>query len=387
MNILTIPLRNIRRRPSKTLLLLLVFSLGVMSIVALYQVSRVVGDSLERKLTTFGANIVISPRTESLSLSYGGFHMGDLLLDTPNMPERQTIEAIRTIGLKDRISAIAPKLVTMAKIQENAIAIVGINWEEERKIKSYWATNGIFSAKKDELLIGSRVAEKLGLAPGDIVSLMNQEFTVAATLYETGSEDDDVLFMGLPFLQLLLGRNDAMSFIEVSALCSGCPIEDIVAQIQSALPDSKVSALQHVVNQRMASVHFVQQLALAVSLVILVTAAFMVGLSMLSAVNERKKDIGILRSLGFGKPQVFLIFCLEAGLIGSIAGLIGYLGGFGASFKILDFLDLAEGVAPTFSILHLIVSILVFAAITIVSASYPAWKGTRIEPSRVLVAL
>ncbi len=98
----------------------------------------------------------------------------------------------------------------------------------------------------------------------------------------------------------------------------------------------------------MASVHFVQKLALSVSLVILVTAAAMIGLSMLSAVNERKKDIGILRSLGYGKSQVFPIFCLEAGFIGALAGFIGYVGGFGASFKALDYLALAEGAVSCF---------------------------------------
>ncbi len=387
MNILTIPLRNVRRRPSKTVLLLLVFSLGVMSIVALYEVSRVVGESLEKKLTAFGANIVISPRTETLSLSYGGFHMGDMLFEVPKLSARETVEAVRAIAMKDRISAVAPKLVTRADIGGSTVAVVGIDWDEERKIKSYWAANGRFPARDDELLIGSRVAEQLGLEPGDVVSLLEREFTVAAALYETGSEDDGVLFMGLPVLQQLLERQDATSFVEVSALCSGCPIEDIVAQIQAALPGAKVSALRHVVNQRMASVHFVQQLALTVSLVILVTAVCMVGLSMLSAVNERKKDIGILRSLGYGKPQVFLIFCLEAGLIGALAGFLGYLGGFGAGFRILESLKLAEGAVPPFSVAHLAVSIAAFAAITVVAASYPAWKGTRVEPSRVLAAL
>ena len=85
----------------------------------------------------------------------------------------------------------------------------------------------------------------------------------------------------------------------------------------------------------MSSVKFVQKLALSISLVILVTASAMVGISILSSVNERKKDIGILRSLGYGKSRVFMIFCLEAGLIGALAGAIGYLVGFGASLKTL----------------------------------------------------
>jgi putative ABC transport system permease protein len=113
----------------------------------------------------------------------------------------------------------------------------------------------------------------------------------------------------------------------------------------------------------------------------------MVGLSMLSAVNERRKDIGILRSLGYGKSQVFTIFCLEAGLIGALAGVIGYLSGFGASFKVLEFLAMAEGGSPVFSTTHLLIAGSAFSLVTIIAAIYPAWKGAGIDPSTALVAL
>lgn len=387
MNILTIPLRNIRRRPSKTLLLLLVFSVGVMSIVALYQVSQVVGESLERKLTAFGANIVISPVTEKLSVSYGGFHMGDMLFDVHELPERETVDAIRSIELQDRISAVAPKLVTMARINETAVALVGVRWKDERGIKSYWATADTFPELPDQVLVGSQAASKLGLKAGDTIDLLGKKFTISGILYETGGDDDTVILVNLGTLQELQGTPGVTSFIEVAALCSGCPIEDIVAQLQEKLPGVEVKALQNIINQRMASVHFVQKLALSISVVILVTAAAMVGLSMLSAVNERRKDIGILRSLGYGKPQIFLIFCLEAGLIGAIAGVIGYLSGFGASFKVLEFLAIAEGGTPAFSSTHLLLATTAFSVVTIVAAVYPAWKGACIDPSTALVAL
>lgn len=137
----------------------------------------------------------------------------------------------------------------------------------------------------------------------------------------------------------------------------------------------------------MASVHFIRNLALAVSLVILITAGAMVGLSMLSAVNERRKDIGILRSLGYGKGQVFAIFCLEAGFVGMLAGLVGYLSGFAASFKVLEMLRLGEGLAPSFSILHLLLVGVFFGLVAVAAALYPSWKGAGIEPSAALVAL
>ncbi len=387
MNLFTIPLKNMRRKPTKTSLLLLVFSLGVMSIVALYQVSLVVGVSLEQKLTAFGANIVVKPSTETLSVSYGGFNMGDMLLDVKDLQETETTAAIRSIALNDRISVVAPKLVTMVRLDELAIAVVGVKWADELGIKSYWATDGAFPQQPNEILIGSLAAKKLGIRTGDTLSLYNQPFKISGTLLETGSDDDSVILMDLGRLQEMLGQPDVISFVEVSALCAGCPIEDIVAQIQTNLPKTSVIALQNIVNQRMSSVHFVQKLALSISLVILVTASAMVGLSMLSSVNERRKDIGILRSLGYGKSRVFMIFCLEAGLIGALAGGFGYLVGFGASLKTLELLTLADGARPVFSFAQLAICVSVFPLITILSALYPAWRGASIEPSQALVSL
>ena len=387
MNIFTIPFRNMRRKLSKTLLLLLVFSIGVMSIVALYQVSLVVGHNLEKKLTSFGANIVVAPSTEKLSVSYGGFHMGDMLYAIQEMNEEQTVQQIKSIPLKDRISLVAPKLVTMIKIEDMPIALVGVNWEQERGIKSYWATDGSFPTKADQVLIGSLAAEKIGISAGDSIDIHGNAFSISGVLLETGSDDDSVILMDLERLQGLLGKPDVVSFIEVAALCSGCPIGDIVSQIKTNLPGTSVIALQNVVNQRMASVHFVQKLALSISLVILVTASAMVGLSMLSAVNERKKDIGILRSLGYSKSRVFLVFCLEASVIGVLAGCVGYLIGFGASYRALDYLSIADGAKPVFSFGQLMLSSLAFSLIAIVSALYPAWKGAGIEPTNALVAL
>ncbi len=75
---------------------------------------------------------------------------------------------------------------------------------------------------------------------GDLVSIYGKEFSVSGILFETGSDDDSVILMELGMLQTLLNRPDATSFIEVAALCAGCPIEDIVAQISTKLPNTEV---------------------------------------------------------------------------------------------------------------------------------------------------
>ncbi|MDW7774309.1 MAG: FtsX-like permease family protein [Desulfobulbaceae bacterium] len=387
MNILTIPLRNTWRKPSRTVLLLMVFTLGVMSIVALYQVSLVIGTSMEKKLSTYGANILVLPGNETLSVGYGGFHLGDMLYDVQPLSEKTSVAAVRSIGHSDRISAVAPKLVTTTRINGTAVAVVGVRWEDELPIKSYWATDGAFPSSPDEVVVGSKAAANLGISAGDTIYLMEHPFRISAVLYPTGGDDDNVILADLGTVQRVTNRPDEVSFLEVAALCSGCPIDDIVAQMRGNLPNTEIKALSNVVNQRMASIHFVQRLVLSISLVILVTAATMVGLSMLSAVNERKKDIGLLRSLGYSKGRIFFIFCLEAGIIGILSGTLGYFSGFAASFKALSLLAMAEGARPVFDLNHLLLTCAVISIVTVAAASYPAWKGARIEPSQALLAI
>ncbi len=387
MNILTIPLRNTRKKWVKTLLLLMVFTLGVTSIVSLNYVSSVVGESLEKKLTAFGANILVMPKREKLTVSYGGFSMGDMVLGVTDLSESEVTSKVTSIELKDRISVVAPKLVSMAQVDGATVGVVGVRWGKEKVLKGYWALNGSFPTETNGVIVGSKAAARLGLSPGDTTSLSGNPVTISAVLMPTGSDDDSVIFTDMDFAQAKFGTPDHVNFVEVAALCAGCPIEDIVAQLQKALPDTEIQALQSIVKQRMYSVNFVKQLILTVSLIILFIACCMVGVTMLSSVNERIKEIGLMRSLGFSRKGVFGIFCFEAMIIGLTAGLIGYLSGFALSLEVLGALDMAEDTTLVFNASHMALTCLLIVGVSVLSAFFPAWKASAIEPSEALISL
>lgn len=387
MNILTIPLRNTRRKWVKTLLLLVVFTLGVTSIVSLNYVSRVVGESLEKKLTAFGANILVMPESEKLTVSYGGFSMGDMVLGVTELSESEVVSRVLSIGLKDRISVVAPKLVAMAQVDGMGVGVVGVRWDREKILKGYWALNGDFPSVENGVVVGAKAGDRLGLSPGMTFDLGGHPVVVSGVLMPTGSDDDSVIFAGMDFAQTHFGTTDRVNFVEVAALCAGCPIEDIVDQIQQALPHTEIHALQSIVKQRMYSVNFVKQLILTVSLIILFIACCMVGVTMLSSVNERIKEIGLMRSLGFSRKGIFGIFCFEAMIIGLVAGCIGYLGGFGLSIKVLEALDMAEGATTVFSATDMGLTCLFIVSVSVLSAFFPAWKASAIEPSEALISL
>ncbi len=194
---------------------------------------------------------------------------------------------------------------------------------DELSIKTHWYPLGRFPEKQNEIVIGINAASKLDIKPGDTLEIEGNKLLTAGILDPTGTEDDNVIFMDIDLLRNSVGRPGAVHFIEVAALCAGCPIDEIVQQIVKAVPGAEVKALQHVVKQRMSAISFVNQMAWTVSGVILLTACFMIGLSIFSAVNERKTEIGLMRSLGFSTGSVFpysaLRHCLWAVFQGFLA--------------------------------------------------------------------
>ena len=377
MNLCTIPLRNLRRKPLKNLLLALVLTLGVAAITALFGVSRVVGEGLEKKLTAYGANILVTPRSEKLTVSYGGLALGDMLYGLEYLDEAAAQKAIDGIALRENVSVVAPKLVVPAESGGTALAVVGVRFDRERLLKGYWSLTGTWPASDSQILLGSHAAVRLGgaagpLAPGGAVRISGRDLTVSGVLAETGGDDDNAAFATLPLAQSLAGLPGKANLLEVAALCAGCPIEDIVAQLAAALPHTEVKALRQVVEQRMYSVHFVKNMALAVSLV--------------SAVNERVREIGLLRSLGFSRGAVFSLFSFEALLLGLASGLAGHLFGFTATGPILSALH-AEGATPGFSLAALALTAATISLVSVLSSLFPAWKASRVDPSQALVSL
>ncbi|MYL83902.1 FtsX-like permease family protein [Desulfovibrio aerotolerans] len=388
MNILTIPLRNLRRKLPRTLLMVAVFSIGVASVTALIDLSKAVGESLEAKLSAYGANILVSPKTETLSVGYGGMALGDVSVDIKYLKEDETLAAIKGIHHKDRLSAVAPKFVVLTRVAEVPVGVVGVDFDQERQIKSHWhAAKGSLPGDPSAIVAGFDAAARLGLAPGSTVAVEGREFTVSGVLGSTGSEDDRLLFADLHALQAAAGKENRVHFVEVAALCSGCPIEEITAQLTAGLPDTDVKAMQQVVKSRMMTVDFVKHLALAVSGVILLTACVMIGLSVFSSVNERKNEIGLLRALGFSKVAVFFLMNLEALVLGAASAVVGYCAGFAASGRLMALLNLGDQAAPAFDPVQFGLTFVAVAVLSSLASLPPALAAARIEPSQALVML
>ncbi len=389
MMLLTIPLRYARVKWLRTLLLVAVFALGVASMTGLYQVSTLIGDSFEKKLISYGANILVTPKRDTLKVSYGGYTLGDVALEEHWINLTQAHTAIDAMPLRANVAVVAPKLLSTTRLEGQSIALVGVSWPEELALKAYWEVSGELPAQDstNSILAGANIAKKFNLLHGQSLKLGGQDMQISGVLQATGSDDDNVIFAPLAFVQKLAGKPDMAAFLEVAALCSGCPIEDIVMQLQQALPNTEVIALRQVAESRMYAVHFAQNLAFYVSLVILVTACAMIIMSMLSAVAERRKEIGIMRAVGFSRSSVFVVFVTEALVIGLLSGIAGYIIGHMLAGYVLGQLHLTDTTSLSFNFTTFAATIAIVSLTAGVAAAFPAWKASLVEPAEALVAL
>ncbi|MDO8670182.1 MAG: ABC transporter permease [Dehalococcoidia bacterium] len=382
MRLVDISLNNLRRRKGKMLFLSLGLVIGVATVVALISITIAMEADLEDKIDKFGANIVVTPDSDELSLSYGGVGVANTVLDIKELTMAD-VAKVRSIPNKANIANVAPKLIGDFKLEDTKALLVGVDFPSEYFSKKWWKIDGEEPAGPDDLLIGSTAAKAYGLAPGSLVRINGQDLKVAGVLRETGSQDDSAVFAEITRTQQLLNRPGAVSFVEVSALCRACPIEEIVKQLRDVFPGAKVSALQFMVKSRQETIGQMISFSTALSLIVVIIGALIVLTTMISSVNERTREIGIFRATGFRKLQVVRIIMVEALVVSLGSGVMGWLIGMGGSWilgpKVAN-LDVNVAFNPLLAAGAIGLSVV----IGLLSSAYPAVRASNMDPSEAL---
>ena len=103
-------MNNLKRRKGKVVFLVSGLLIGIATIVTLISITQSMSRDVEERLDRFGANIVMTPRSENLSLSYGGISVGGVNYETVEFMESELVN-IRNIKNRDNLGIIAPKVL------------------------------------------------------------------------------------------------------------------------------------------------------------------------------------------------------------------------------------------------------------------------------------
>jgi putative ABC transport system permease protein len=386
MKLHNISINNLKRRKAKMAFLTIGLMVGIATIVTLVTLTRSMSSDIERKMDEFGANILVTPQSNGLAMNYGGISLGGVTFDQREILESD-LAKIKTIANHKNISAVAPKVLGGVRVGTHDVLLVGVNFESELKMKQWWKIFGHAPKSEQDLLLGSDASRVLNVSPGDSLTIKGETFTVAGVLDQTGSQDDALVFASLKKAQKLLGKEGKITLAEVAALCSGCPIGDMVTQIAEKLPDARVSAIQQVVEGRLKALDQFKRFSYAMAAVVVFIGSLIVFVTMMGSVNERTTEIGVFRAIGFRKSHIIRIILLEAALVSLLAGFLGYAAGMGGAKLALPFMAESKNAHLIWDTTIACGSIGLALTLGLLASLYPALHASKMDPTEALRAL
>ncbi len=391
MRLHSIVLKDIFRRRTKLLVGVLGVVIAASAIVAVITTFTAATDSLYDESSKFGANIIIRPQTNSIPLIEGSTTLGSISTGE-NYIDESKLPNIYTIENSANLAVVSPRLYGIANIGSSTsspVILMGVDPKEEPKIKAWWKLDGRWISAEDgertEVMLGSDIAKPLGLVVGSTISLTNGnnsvDADVVAVIETTGGSEDGYIITSLKTAQYLFDNEGKISSIEVRALCNDCPVEEMSRQIEAALPNVEARAMSQIVQSEMALIKRTRSSAMAVSIITLLVSALTVASTMLASVNEKLKEIGIMRAVGASDIQIVSMLLFEGAIIGAIGGSVGFVLGTLVSFVAAPLL-LSVTPSPIWILLPAAAGVSI--AVGMVASVIPAKRAVSIDPAEVL---
>jgi putative ABC transport system permease protein len=258
---------------------------------------------------------------------------------------------------------------------------------------------GLPAAGGGEVVIGSQVAHTYGVGVGSTLAVRGRDFTVIGVLETTFTGPDSFVFMPFPVAARLLVDSEPLlrrlvmmpgaSVLPIATAAAvfwrdGTDPERVTERIRAALPDVSVTTPAEAAAQIDRSLLFLNAVILGSGLTALLVASLAVASTMVTAVVERRREIGLRRVVGATRGQVVAQLVVEAGLLGLLGGVLGVVGGW-AAVTALNGVTLRLG-APVFLITtRLVIGALLLPVVLAGAAGvWPALRAARLAPTDAL---
>ncbi len=178
----------------------------------------------------------------------------------------------------------------------------------------------------------------------DRIKINNKEFTIIGILGKTGDPGrDNSLFIPEDILRDVFSEPDKIDTIMVK-VANVANIDTIAEKIKNDLrgfrnvkkddEDFDVQTPEQLLGSFGDVINIVQSVLIGIAAISLLVGGIGIANTMYTAVIERTKEIGIMKSVGGRNRDILLIFIIESGMLGAIGGLIGVVLGFGLSYGV-----------------------------------------------------
>ena len=264
----------------------------------------------------------------------------------------------------------------------------------------------------DTIVIGTRLARKLGIRVGERITLVSPQgrTTVMGTvprlrayevvaLFEAGMQEYDSSYVFLPFgaAQVYFQHRDSATQVEVF-VDDPSRVRNATREIFGALRGLPVRVLdwQDSNSSFFNAVQVERNVMFLILTLIIIVAAFNIVSSLIMLVKDKGRDIAVLRTVGATRGAILRIFLLAGASIGIAGTLIGFLIGLVFCLNIENIRQFLQGLTGTelFSAeiyfltkLPAVVEPMEVAQVvgmglglSLLATIYPSWRAARLDP-------
>lgn len=355
---------NLRVRPFRTLISIVGVALGVVLVILFTGLARGMSNDMARRASNWKAEIVFT-RPGAMELT-----SSNASVSTTYAQRLLEIEGVgSTVPV---IRYITPNTNQRWGIQQ----LDGVEWQPFAEMNDMRILEGRPATANDEVILDERYVKDENVKLGDKIELLGRQYTAVGIFAPPSGAR---IKMSLAAMQDALQTNKC-TYILVK-LKDGANVEEVAARINEQLPGNKINLTRDLVIDAQERVPALNTfLRVLVGLGAFVSTIFVL-LSMYTTITERRKEIGILKSLGASKAFIIRVIEGEAFMIGVLGVALGFAVSFAASYLITQSFDLQF----EFSRNWILTAVAIAVGGSLFGALYPAWKASTIDPVEVMV--
>jgi len=315
---------------------------------------------LRKEFRNYGANVVVVAR------------------DGQSLPAN-ALSTVRAT-LAGRGLAVPFAYVVARTTDGQSVVVAGTDFEQARKLDSWWSVSNWPKAAQDALL-GVRAATVVSPqgAPFELSFQGRSIHLQPAGTLRTGADEDSRIYLSLSDFENWTGVES--STIEIAATGSADDVAATMKQVSAALPTTEVRPVRQIMEGEARVLGKTRATLLAAVVLIILTSALCVLSTLTGWVFDRRRDFAIMKALGASEWLINAFLAAEAATMGVAGGLLGFAIGVGVAVWI-GRVNFHAAVVPRFSILPVILAGSMLVAL--VASVLPISLLRRVEPAMIL---
>ncbi len=377
--------KNLIRRRTRTMLTVLGVAIAIAVLYSLFQFQQGYQDRLREELGALGAHVMVVPKGCPYEAATIALHGG-------KWPRYMDEEMLVKVNANPDVELAAGIIMDAVFTDDGrTVILLGID-EAYVKLRPGWDIRGSWFESDSSVILGSTVAEEAGTAAGDYWTIPGKDvrLKVSGVLARTKTQDDGFAFLPTRTHQRIFNLEGKLVVILIKAKQVDRS-EELVASLQATEVDMNVFPLTELLGTIGDLMANTKVFVSAIVIIAVLIGGVGVLNTVLMAVFERTREIGMMKAMGASRGDIFKLVWAETILTTLAGGIAGVGIAIGSSRVVEAFIRGMIPFAPDgsligFNLATLGMSLALSLGLGLAAGLYPAWRAASVLPVEAIRA-